>query len=141
MIILENYCNINTYIKITEDSHTIIADDSHQYRVNGIGGFSENGDLVGVYATDEKLYFQHNSTSYEVTPRNLACTYESIGNGKHRFMVKNKGRIICDITYKPYVSPFVLTFGDDDDEFDILLYFSRLLKDEVSIERLQRYYQ
>ena len=141
MIILENYSEMNTYIKIVEESYTIISDDRYKNQVNGIGGFSENGELVGIYVIDKKLYFQYNRTSHEVTSRDLTCACENIDNGKHRFMVKNKDRIICDITYEPYVSPFVLTFGDDDDEFDFLLQFSRLLKDEESIERLWRNYR
>ncbi len=141
MIILENYSELNTYIKIVDESYTIISEDSYKNQVNGIGGISENGELIGIYVIDKKLYFQYNSTSYETTPRDLVCHYEHIDNGKYRFIVKNKGRIICDIEYKPYVSPFVLTFGGDDDEFDFLLYLSKLLKDEASIERLWRYYQ
>ena len=141
MIILENYSELDTYIKIVEESYTIIFEDSYKNQVNGIGGISEDGELVGIYVIDKKLHFQYNSTSYEVTPRDLMCHCENIDNGKYRFIVKNKGRIICDIEYKPYVSPFVLTFGGDDDEFDFLLYLSKLLKDEASIERLWRYYQ
>lgn len=139
MILLENWSEINTYIKITDEAYAIMNDDSQNQQVNGIGGFSESGDLVGIYVSGDKLYFQYNSTSYETTPKDLVCSCESIGNGKHRFVVEINGRGVCDIIYEPYVSPFMLTFGDDDDEFDFLLQFSRLLRNEDSIERLWMY--
>lgn len=40
---------------------------------------------------------------------------------------------MCDITYKPYISPFVLTFGDDEDEFDYFLYLSNLMLSKDSM--------
>jgi len=54
-------------------------------------------------------------------------------DGKRNFKVKIRDSVVCDILYKPYVSPFVLTFGDDEDEFDFLLYLSNLIVDKNSI--------
>jgi hypothetical protein len=45
-----------------------------------------------------------------------------------------KDKTICDITYKPYISPLALPFGDDTDEFDFLSYLSKLLHDKNSIQ-------
>ena len=61
--------------------------------------------------------------------------------------MKIKDILVCNIIYKPYISPFVLTFGDDEDEFDFLLYLSNLMADENSIlsfingmKNLKQYY-
>ena len=61
--------------------------------------------------------------------------------------MKIKDVLVCNIIYKPYISPFVLTFGDDEDEFDFLLYLSNLMADENSIlsfingmKNLKQYY-
>lgn len=59
-------------------------------------------------------------------------------DGKRNFRVEIKGILICNIIYKPYISPFVLTFGDDEDEFDFLLYLSNLMADENSISNFMK---
>ena len=54
---------------------------------------------------------------------------------------------LCDILYKPYISPLALPFGEDEDEFDFLLYLSKLMHDKNSIRsfitgmnHLQKFY-
>lgn len=56
-----------------------------------------------------------------------------LSNGNSNFKVIIKGKTVCDISYKPYISPHALIFGDDD-EFDFLLYLSRLLHDKNTIQ-------
>ncbi|MBD7910556.1 MULTISPECIES: hypothetical protein [Clostridium] len=131
MIILRNYSKIDTCIQIDNLRYTVVekTGDIRQ----GVGGFSEDGELLGLYIDDDKLYFQYNDKSYETKPDEINCTNEMLEDGRRDFRVKIKGILVCNIKYKPYISPFVLTFGDDEDEFDFLLYLSNLMTDENSI--------
>ncbi|MFL0251974.1 hypothetical protein ACJDT4_16260 [Clostridium neuense] len=147
MILLENYSKINTYINIKPHGYSIINADSVNSIENGIGGFSEDGELLGIYVDDDKLYFQYNDNKYETNPDEIICTNERLKDGKRNFRVKIRDVIVCDITYEPYISPFVLTLGDDEDEFDFLLHLSNLMLDKNAIlnfikgmNNLKKYY-
>lgn len=147
MILLENYSKKNTYIKITSQGYSIIDTNSMNGIENGEGGFSEDGELLGVYVDNNKFFFQYNDNNYETKPDEIVCTNERLSDGKRKFQVKIKDNVVCDITYKPYISPFVLTFGDDEDEFDFLLYLSKLMVDKNAIlsfikgmNNLKKYY-
>ena len=131
MIILRNYSKINTCIQIDKLRYTVVekTGDIRQ----GVGGFSEDGELLGLYIDDGKLYFRYNNKSYETKPEEINCVNEILDDGKRNFRVKIKEALVCNIIYKPYISPLVLTFGDDEDEFDFLLYLSNLMTDENSI--------
>ncbi|EJO5347065.1 hypothetical protein ACXATD_001834 [Clostridium sporogenes] len=131
MIILRNYSTIDTYIQIDNSGYTVVNKkcDIRQ----GVGGFSEDGELLGLYIDDDKLYFQYNDKKYETKANEVNCINKVLNDGKRNFQVKINDVLVCDIVYKPYISPFVLTFGDDEDEFDFLLYLSNLMVDENSI--------
>lgn len=147
MVILDNYSKKNTYINITQEGYSIIDANNINGIEDGEGGFTENGELLGLYICDDKLYFQYNNKKYEAKPNEINCTNKILNDGKRNFRVKIKDVIVCNIIYKPYISPFVLTFGDDEDEFDFLLYLSNLMADENSIlsfingmKNLKQYY-
>ena len=147
MVILDNYSKKNTYINITQEGYSIIDANNINGIEDGEGGFTENGELLGLYICDDKLYFQYNNKKYEAKPNEINCTNKILNDGKRNFRVKIKDILVCNIIYKPYISPFVLTFGDDEDEFDFLLYLSNLMADENSIlsfingmKNLKRYY-
>ena len=131
MIILRNYSTIDTCIQIDNSGYTVVKKkcDIRQ----GVGGFSDDGELLGLYVYNDKLYFQYNDKSYETKANEISCTNEILKDAKRNFRVKINKVVICNIVYKPYISPFVLTFGDDEDEFDFLLYLSNLMADEDSI--------
>ena len=147
MVILDNYSKKNTYINITQEGYSIIDANNINGIEDGEGGFTENGELLGLYICDDKLYFQYNNKKYEAKPNEINCTNKMLNDGKYNFQVKINDVLVCNIIYKPYISPFVLTFGDDEDEFDFLLYLSNLMADENSIlsfingmKNLKRYY-
>ncbi len=133
MILLDNYSKKNTYINITPKGYSIIDTNNIDEIENGEGGFSEDGELLGLYVDEDKLYFQYNDKKYETKPDEINCTNEILKDGKRNFRVKIKNVLVCDIIYKPYISPFVLTFGDKEDEFDFLLYLTNLMGDKNSI--------
>lgn len=133
MIFLDNYSKKNTYINIASEGYSIVDANSINEIENGEGGFSEDGELLGLYIDDGKLYFQYNNKSFETKPDEINCTNEILNDGKRNFRVKIKEALVCNIIYKPYISPFVLTFGDEEDEFDFLLYLSNIMADKNSI--------
>ena len=133
MILLDNYSKKNTYINITAEGYSIINADNINHIENGEGGFSEEGELLGLYIYNEKLYFQYNNKSYETKPNEIICTNKILNHCKRNFIVKINDRIVCNIIYKPYISPLALAFDEDEYEFDFLLYLSNLMKDENSI--------
>ena len=145
MIILRNYSTIDTCIQIDNSGYTVV---KKKYDIReGVGGFTENGELLGLYIYDDKLYFQYNNKKYEAKPNEINCTNKMLNDGKYNFQVKINDVLVCNIIYKPYISTFVLTFGDDADEFDFLLYLSNLMADENSIlsfingmKNLKQYY-
>lgn len=133
MIILDNYSKIDTYIVLESMGYKIVEEDKVQLVRQGVGGFSEDNELLGIYVETDKFFFLYKVKKYNVNPDEIICTNEMIGNGKRNFQVKIKDHIVCDIVYKPYISPYVLTFGDDEDEFDFLLYLSKLMESKESI--------
>ena len=133
MILLDNYSKINTYIQIIGEEYSVIDKVNEEQSIDGEGGFSDEGELLGIFLEGDKLFFRYNNKSYETSPSDLVCTYEIMAGGICNFKVKIKKEIVCDITYEPYISPLAMAFEEDDDEFDYLLYLSRLIKDEESI--------
>ena len=131
MIILRNYSTIDTYIQIDNSGYTVV---NKKYDIRqGVGGFSEDDELLGLYIDDDKLYFQYNDKNYETKANEVNCINIILNDGKRNFQVKINDVIVCDIVYKPYVNPLALIFGDDEDEFDFLLHLSKLMKSKDSI--------
>ena len=133
MIVLENYSKVNTYITITPEGYSVIDANRIDGIEHGIGGFTDDNEFLGLYMEDDHLYFQYNDNKYETEPDEIICTNERFQDGKRNFKVKIKDTLVCDIVYQPYVNPFALIFGDDEDEFDFLLHLSELMKSEESL--------
>lgn len=138
MVFLDNYSRENTYINITSEGYSIVDSQSVNEIECGEGGFTEEGELLGIYVRDEKLFFQYNNKSYETKPDEIKCTNEILCDGRRSFKVEIKEALICNIVYKPYISPFVLTYGDEEDEFDFLVHLSNLLANENAILKFMK---
>ena len=134
MIILNNYSKIETYIVLDADSYSVVEKNKVQLIRQGVGGFSEDGELLGIYVDNSKFFFLYNNKKFEAKPDEIFCTINRFSNGSNNFKVIIKDKTICDISYKPYISPLALPFGDDEDEFDFLLYLSKLLHNKNSIQ-------
>jgi len=80
LIILRNYSKINTCIQIDKLRYTVVekTGDIRQ----GVGGFSEDGELLGLYIDDGKLYFRYNNKTcfkfYQKRPKNSWKGYVNI---------------------------------------------------------------
>lgn len=135
MIILNNYSKIGTYIILDANGYSIVGEDKVPFVRQGEGGFGENGELLGIYVENNKLFFLYANKRYEVDPNEILCTNKKLDTGMRDFEVTINDKKVCDILYKPYISPLALPFGDDEDEFDFLLYLSKLLHDKYSISK------
>lgn len=133
MILLTNYSQYNTFIQINEDNYNVIPGKKEGQTEDGIGGFSETNDLLGLYINEGKLYFQYNLNKYELSPSEIFCQIRNDDKGNCVFVVQSKKKEICKIIYKPYINPLGLAFGESPDEFDFLMCLRNILKDEDSI--------
>lgn len=133
MIVLNNYTTNGTYIVLNDHGYYVIDKNKINNKRKGVGGFTEENELVGIYVENDKLFFIYKDMKFEASPDEILCTNKILDNGMRNFSVTIKGKIVCNIVYKPYISPLALPFGDDEDEFDFLLYLSKLLFDKNSI--------
>ena len=132
MIYLKNYSEYNTFIRLDEDAYVVVDDAD---KIDGIGGFTETNEMLGFYIENDKFFFCYECNKYEVVLNEFSCVNEKNDDGKRKFKIIISDRIVCEITYEPYVNPIGLVFGEEDDEFDFLLFLSKYLQDEVSVTR------
>jgi len=134
MIILRNYSEMGTFIRIENGAYSIGNVENINELRQGVGGFSEDGQLIGIYAQEDKLYFFQNDQTYETTPAELQCINKYISKLIRCFSVTIGNKKICEIVYEPFIDPGMIYYDADPEEFDVLLYLSRLLKDEESMQ-------
>lgn len=135
MIIMNNYSVAGTYIILETSGYSIVEKNKVQLVRQGVGGFSEDGQVVGIYVKDNKLYFFYNGQSFETSIDNLICINSYLSKLERCFSVIIRGRDICNIVYEPFIDPGMIYYDADPEEFDVLLYLSELLKNEHSIKR------
>jgi len=134
MITLRNYPKLGSYIIIENSTYSIKEVEDRNKPIQGVGGFSEDGQLIGIYAQNDKLYFFENGQTYETTPAELQCINKYISKLIRCFSVTIGNKKICEIVYEPFIDPGMIYYDADPEEFDVLLYLSRLLKDEESMQ-------
>ncbi|MDQ0885084.1 hypothetical protein QFZ81_000172 [Paenibacillus sp. V4I9] len=134
MVTLNNYSTTGTYIIMDSTGYSIVEKDKVEQARQGVGGFSEDGQLLGIYVEANEGFFLYNDNNYKINPDNIICSNIKIDNGERCFRIEINNQVVCDITYKPFISPLLLAFEEDEEEFDFLLYLSSLLlnKDTIS---------
>ncbi|HDR7658193.1 TPA: hypothetical protein QCX68_003682 [Bacillus wiedmannii] len=137
MIIMNNYSKVGTYIMLETSGYSIVEKNKVELVRQGVGGFSEDGQVVGIYIKNNKLYFFYNGRSFETSLGNFICVNRYISKFERCFSVTIAGRNICHIVYEPFIDPGVIYYDADPEEFDVLLYLSELLKNEDSIKRFK----
>ncbi|HEX9063318.1 MAG TPA: hypothetical protein VF941_24360, partial [Clostridia bacterium] len=100
MIILENYPKINTRIIIENDTYSIQKADNVNKPIQGVGGFSEDGQLVGVFVDNHKLCFLFKKKVYQTTPSDLKCTNTYTAKSQRCFCIIIGNEKVCEIVYK-----------------------------------------
>ena len=135
MIIMNNYSTIGTYIILEPSGYSIVEKNKVQVVRQGVGGFTEDEELVGIYVEDNKLFFYYNGKSFEASIDNLVCTNNYVRRSDRCFSVSIGGQNICTIVYKPFIDPGRIFYDADPKEFDVLLYLSEILENEDSMKR------
>ncbi|MEB9414696.1 hypothetical protein P4J15_16655 [Bacillus cereus] len=135
MIIMNNYSKTGTYIILEPSGYSVVEKNKVKLVRQGVGGFSEDGQVVGIYVNDNKLFFFYNGKSFETSIEDLICTNSYVSKLKRCFSVTIGGQNICNIVYEPFIDPGMIYYDADPEEFDVLLYLSELLKNEDSIKR------
>ncbi|MGG3524310.1 hypothetical protein [Bacillus pseudomycoides] len=67
MITLHNYPKLESYILIDNNTYSMKETGDRYKTVLGIGGISEDGQVVGIYVQDDKLFFFYNGQSFETS--------------------------------------------------------------------------
>ncbi|QEY20008.1 hypothetical protein D0S48_04480 [Psychrobacillus sp. AK 1817] len=65
MIIMNNYSQTGTYIILEPSGYSVVEKNKVQKVRQGVGGFSDDGQLVGIYVKDSKLFFFYNGKSFD----------------------------------------------------------------------------
>ncbi|PEA80550.1 hypothetical protein COL60_24000 [Bacillus pseudomycoides] len=138
MITLHNYPKLESYILIDNNTYSIKETGDRYKTVQGIGGISEDGQVVGIYVQDNKLFFFYNGQSFETSVDDLICTNSYISKLERCFSVQIGGQNICNIVYKPFIDPGMIYYDADPEEFDVLLYLSGIMKNEDSIKKFMK---
>ena len=138
MVIMNNYSETETYISLEPSGYSIVEEDKVKLVRQGVGGFSEDGQIVGIYVKDSKLFFFYNGKSFETSVNGLICTNTYVSKFERCFSVTIEGQNICSIVYEPFIDPGMIYYDTDPKEFDVLLYLSELLKNEDSINKFMQ---
>lgn len=136
MIILENYPKISTRIIIENGTYSVQKAEEISKPIQGVGGFSEDGQLIGVFVENGKLFFLYNKECYQTIPSDLKCSNIYIAKSQRCFSIIIRDKKVCEIVYSPYIDPGMVFYDADPEEFDVLLYLSGLLED---IETMQNF--
>ena len=134
MITLENYSKWESYIIIEHNNHSVSEEQDRHRERQGVGGVSEDGQVVGIYVENEELNFFYNNHSFLTRPDKIVCKNEYVSSLERCFNVTIEGKEIYNIIYKPYIDPGMIYYDADPEEFDVLLYLSRLMKDKESLK-------
>lgn len=131
MIVLRNYFDIDKKIVLYNNIYKIEDSDAC---INGVGGIQDNV-LYGLYVQDGELFFVEEMKSYEINIHDFNCSNQYINTTERVLKIVSTGKELYDICYKPLIDPGMMYYDIDEEEYDILLYISNLLKDEDVIRK------
>lgn len=133
-IVFNNYPDITKFI-IWQDGKYNILDDDTDISTQGIAGFTENNNLVGVFVDSKEVFFAFETQVYSLSPTEFECSNTYINKDERCFILKNRDIEICNIIYKPFIDPGIMFYEVDLEEFDILLFLSNnVLKNKETLE-------
>lgn len=139
MMILDNECKMGTYI-VFDGTQYIIKDkiDGAQ-KIQGIGGITDDNKLVGMYLKEEQVYFLYDKEEFEMVPDKFSCENRYISTTEREFTVRINDKLICQIKYVPFIDPGMLWYDADIEEYDFLLRFYNMVKDEKGIQSIVKW--
>lgn len=135
MVVLRSYFDAHKNIIINKNDYEIVETNKQEDSINGVGGLSDDDRLYGLYVEHGKLFFVNDRDTYELPIKNLYCSNKYISKTDRLFVIKSNSENICEIQYHPLVDSGAMYYDVDEEEFDVLLYLSSLLKDDETINK------
>lgn len=139
MIILDNECKLGTKIIYNNGKFEIKAEEDIAEKIDGIGGITDTGDVIGIYVENEIIYFLYNEKRTIIDRESFKMENQYVTNEKRVFKVSVGNVILCEIIYSPYIDPGMIVYDSEDDEYDFLLRFYRMFKDRKSFDNCINY--
>lgn len=134
-IILRNYLEYNQ--NMVWDGHVCISvsKDKITKPEQGIAGFTESKELIGVFIRESEVFFLYNNVEYQIDISNFKSINSYIDNLSRHFIFENRNAIIYETVYKPYIDPGISIYDSDPEEFDFLLFLSNnILQSKESLK-------
>lgn len=134
-VTLRNYSNYNQYILWNHHTYITIIKDKLDRPIQGIVGYTENKEIIGIYTKNSEVFFLNNEKEYKIDIPNFKCFNIYIDVNTRYFKIENCGVIIFESLYEPYIDPGVIIYDVDPEEFDFLLFLSNnILSDKETLE-------
>lgn len=139
MIILDNECTLGTKIVYSKDKFEVKAGSDITGKIDGIGGITDTGDLLGIYVQNEKVYFLYNEKCTMIDSESFKVENRYINSKERLFKVSKNTVILCEIKYCPYVDPGMIIYDSEEEEYDFLLRFYKMFKDKRAFDNCINY--
>lgn len=134
MAILRNYSKVNTYIAVDKNGYSVVnKNDAKEIKRQGVGGFCKN-EFVGMFVEDRNLYLCYNDKIFPAQETDIDCSNLPLSGGERRFVLKLAGNKVCEILYDRVINSFPV-IEEDEEEYDALLYLSKLMESKDTIKR------
>jgi len=91
--------------------------------------------LIGVYLQSKELKFIYNKKTYKFASNEIEFENNILNNEQRKFIVRINEGEVCNIKYNRV--KFIFSLGEEEKEFDYLLYLSKLFKSKEDIERFR----
>ncbi len=133
-IVLRNYSEYNQYMIWNGNIYEPIDKDKLEKSEQGIIGYTENKELVGIFVKKSEVYFLNNNIEIRIDKSNFKCSNSYIETTRH-FKLENQNSLVFESVYEPYIDPGMIIYDADPEEFDFLLFLSNnILLNKESLE-------
>ncbi|TVX94898.1 hypothetical protein [Cohnella terricola] len=123
-VILSNYSLYKKYTLWNGSDYKIVDMDAVDGKVQGISGYTENKNMVGVFVKNNDVYFFLDNKEHRICIDSFECSNRYTDNKMRNFKLIDQGDLICEIIYEPYIDPGMIIYDSDPEEFDFLLFLS-----------------
>jgi hypothetical protein len=132
-VLLRNYSECNKYM--IWNGYTYNTIDKLDRSEQGIVGYTENKELVGIFIRNSEVFFLNNNKEYKIDATNFICSNPYIDKNTRHFKLENHNVTIYELIYEPYIDPGMLIYDADLEEFDFLLFINNnILQNKETLE-------
>lgn len=134
-IALRNYSEYNQYMIWNGNIYEPIDKDKLEKSEQGIIGYTENKELVGVFVKNSEVFFLNDNIEIRIDTSNFKCSNSYIDKNTRHFKLENQNSLVFESIYEPYIDPGMIIYDSDPEEFDFLLFLSNnILSNKESLE-------